>query len=111
VLIVGLNTVLNYRLILREEEKLLEEQGERYRAFCAAVPRLWPALRPRLRATNAVTPHWRGAFAGEFMFWLFFAGMVIFAVTENQRITLQVITAGLVVYIVQHFVFRKRPRR
>ena len=41
-----------YRLIRREEDGLLETQGASYRAYLNAVPRLWPALTPRLPAGN-----------------------------------------------------------
>src|ERR1700758_925320 len=36
------------RLTLREEAELRAAQGEPYEAFCKAVPRLFPALRPRV---------------------------------------------------------------
>ena len=46
-----------YRLILREEDGLRATQGESYRAYLNAVPRLWPALRPRVPA-GAGEPRW-----------------------------------------------------
>src|SRR3954469_14260740 len=46
ILVVG-HAVFLRRLIGREESELLATQGERYRAFFDAVPRLWPSLRPR----------------------------------------------------------------
>jgi protein-S-isoprenylcysteine O-methyltransferase Ste14 len=39
--------VFVYRLILREETILLQSQGESYRRYFEAVPRLFPALSPR----------------------------------------------------------------
>ena len=46
------NWIFVYRLILREEESLLKTQGESYRAYCRAVPRFWPALKPRVSPGN-----------------------------------------------------------
>ena len=48
VILVGGMIFFDYRLILREEGGLLASQGESYRAYWAAVPRLLPALRPKL---------------------------------------------------------------
>ena len=46
----------NYRLIIREEAGILASQGGVYDAYRAAVPRLLPALRPRVPSGNA-TPN------------------------------------------------------
>jgi protein-S-isoprenylcysteine O-methyltransferase Ste14 len=46
------NWIFVYRLILREEESLLKTQGRSYRAYCRAVPRFWPALKPRVPLGN-----------------------------------------------------------
>src|SRR5262249_20507474 len=46
------NWIFVYRLIFREEESLLKIQGEPYRAYCQAVPRFWPALKPRVLSGN-----------------------------------------------------------
>jgi protein-S-isoprenylcysteine O-methyltransferase Ste14 len=47
VLVLGL-LLFHYRLIMREEAELVRTQGDRYRAYCARVPRFWPALRTRI---------------------------------------------------------------
>ena len=75
-------TVFCYRLIGREEAALESEQGESYRAFKRAVPRLFPALRPRLPA-GGVTPDWGNGFASEAFFWSFALGVVGFAASLN----------------------------
>jgi protein-S-isoprenylcysteine O-methyltransferase Ste14 len=49
VLVVGIYCFV-YRLILREERGLPETQGESYRNYLKAVPRLWPALTPLVPA-------------------------------------------------------------
>ena len=64
------NWIFVYRLILREEESLLKSQWESYQAYCLAVPRFWPALKPRIPSGN-LRPDWGQAFAGESFVWLF----------------------------------------
>ena len=71
-----------YRLIGREEAQLQAEQGERYRQFKRAVPRLWPALRARIPQSGA-QPDWVSGMASEAFFWSFAVGLVLFAVTLN----------------------------
>src|SRR4051794_10970992 len=70
--LVGLMLWFAYRLIAREEAGLLESQGDRFRAYCDAVPRLWPAIRPRISA-GAARPQWLQAFIGESLHWCFAA--------------------------------------
>jgi len=74
-----------YRLIFREEAALNASQGESFRAYCAAVPRFFPALRPRVSASGA-KPRWGQAFAGEMFIWGFALGVVAFAITLNQAL-------------------------
>lgn len=56
--------VIVYRLILREEAGLLASQGERYREYFRAVPRLIPALHPRVPSGEA-RPDWVDGFTGK----------------------------------------------
>jgi len=76
--------VFQRRLIAREEAELSRTQGETYRAFLAAVPRLWPALRPRLPSSGR-RPLWGQAFFGESFLWGFAAATTLFVVTLNAR--------------------------
>jgi protein-S-isoprenylcysteine O-methyltransferase Ste14 len=62
--------VFMYRLILREEGGLLQTQGDSYRAYLKAVPRLWPSITPRVSAGNGQA-RWGQALAGETFIWLF----------------------------------------
>ncbi len=48
----GLVALLQLRLILGEEDFLRARLGEAYAAYCARVPRLLPALRPRVAASG-----------------------------------------------------------
>ncbi len=47
ILLLGM-TVFVIRLLLPEESELWRDQGEPYRFYCAAVPRVVPSLRPRM---------------------------------------------------------------
>jgi protein-S-isoprenylcysteine O-methyltransferase Ste14 len=76
------NWIFVYRLILREEESLLKTQGESYRAYCRAVPRFWPTLKPRVPSGN-LRPDWGQAFAGESFVWLFGLAELLIAATLN----------------------------
>lgn len=81
-LLIVMMTLFQYRLILREEAGLLESQGESYRRFVEAVPRLLPAWRARVPSSD-VQPQWGQAVAAEMFFWLFGCSEVIFALTLN----------------------------
>lgn len=95
------------RLIGREESELLAKQGERYRAYFDAVPRLWPSLRPRVPASG-LQPRWPQAFFGEIFFWLLFAGTAYFAVTLNGRSIPVVAVVGMAIYFIMPAVLKSR---
>jgi protein-S-isoprenylcysteine O-methyltransferase Ste14 len=96
-----------YRLILREEQGLLETQGESYRRYLAAVPRFWPALKPRVPSGGA-TPRWGQAIAAEMFFWLLGAAVLSFALTLNFKLMWGVFASSFVVYFVAVWIIRKR---
>ncbi|HEY9137266.1 MAG TPA: isoprenylcysteine carboxylmethyltransferase family protein, partial [Terriglobus sp.] len=56
-LCVVLITLLQLRLIGREEPFLIEQQGEAYRAYLEEVPRIVPSLHP-VTAPHASRPNW-----------------------------------------------------
>jgi protein-S-isoprenylcysteine O-methyltransferase Ste14 len=60
--------LLQLYLIQGEEAFLTAKLGEPYKAYCALVPRLFPALRRKVAATG-LTPRWPQAFLGEIYFW------------------------------------------
>jgi protein-S-isoprenylcysteine O-methyltransferase Ste14 len=60
--------VLQLRLIFAEEPFLTAKLGSAYEAYCALVPRLLPALRPRAASTG-LKPRWMQAFLGEIYMW------------------------------------------
>jgi len=61
-------SVFQLRLIAAEESFLITKLGEPYTAYCAKVPRLIPALTPRVPA-SAIQPRWLLAFFGEIYMW------------------------------------------
>jgi protein-S-isoprenylcysteine O-methyltransferase Ste14 len=71
-----------YRLIGREEAALEAQQGERYRAYKRAVPRLWPSLRACIPASG-VKPDWMNGLAAEAFFISFALGVIGFAISLN----------------------------
>jgi protein-S-isoprenylcysteine O-methyltransferase Ste14 len=85
------------RLIGREEAELALTQGEGFRAYLAAVPRLWPALSPRVR-TAGRTPHWGQAFLGEGFLWIFALALTAFAIENDSRILGATCAAGFLAY-------------
>jgi len=91
------NWIFVYRLIFREEESLRKTQGESYRAYCRAVPRFWPALRPRVKSGN-LQPDWGQAFAGESFVWLFGVAELLIAVTLNPWIGIVAFLLGFVAH-------------
>lgn len=95
-----------YRLILREEALLLETQGEGYRRYFAAVPRLIPALAPRVPAASAKR-NWLDGFTGEIFMWGGAAAMAVFTLTRSLRWFWIVFGAGMIVYFLR-FSFRSR---
>jgi protein-S-isoprenylcysteine O-methyltransferase Ste14 len=109
VLVVG-NAIFVYRLILREEANLEATQGDSYRAYCAAVPRLIPAVRPRVPTAGGVPDFWAGLL-GELFFWTFTASLVVFAVTMNQSLYYWVLGSALLVYLISLFAIKRRSKR
>ena len=87
--------VFSYRLILREEAELEAQQGESFRRFCARVPRLLPALSPRVEAGGR-KPDWVSGFAAESYFWAFAVALAAFAATLQVRVFILGIVVGIV---------------
>jgi protein-S-isoprenylcysteine O-methyltransferase Ste14 len=99
-----------YRLIFREEAALTVSQGESFRAYCAAVPRFFPALRPRVPSSGA-KPRWGQAFSGETFIWGFTLAVVAFAITLSVKIFWIVLGVSLAGYMCYWLVSARIARR
>lgn len=100
------------RLIGREEWQLAAAQGESYREYLAQVPRLVPALRPRV-AAGQLDPDWTKAFRGELMFWLFFLDALVFFVDGRYFDTagrVNLLKIGIFIAIAVHILVQPRAR-
>jgi protein-S-isoprenylcysteine O-methyltransferase Ste14 len=94
---VGGLLIVVLRLIGREEAALSHTQGNAFEEYRARVPRLWPALSPRVPASGA-RPQWRQAFMGELAMWAFASGAAAFAATFDQRFFFAFLILGFLGY-------------
>jgi protein-S-isoprenylcysteine O-methyltransferase Ste14 len=113
------------RLIGREEYALLEARGDTYRGYLAAVPRLWPALRPRLPApvrhptdqvteagpAGVTTPRWGQAWAGEAGFWIAALATFGYAVSLNLRLFFGIAGISSAFYALIWVVLKRQEQR
>jgi protein-S-isoprenylcysteine O-methyltransferase Ste14 len=97
------------RLIGREEAALAVAEGDRFRAYQGAVPRLLPSLAPRVPAGRAEA-HWVEGVIGEAFTWILALAMVVFALTLNSRIIPIAVGGGFLVYWLLFAVWKKRGR-
>ena len=106
-LIIFLGMLLfTFRLILYEEANLLQSQGDGYRRYVSAVPRLIPALRPRIPPAGG-EPNWIDGFTGEPLLWSGAAAMLVFTVTKKLPYFWIVFGLGFVIYFVQQRIRRR----
>jgi protein-S-isoprenylcysteine O-methyltransferase Ste14 len=96
------NTIFMIRLILYEEAGLLQSQGESYRRYLGAVPRLLPSLRARVPGSGA-RANWRDGVSGEIFFWIFAMGMAVFAVTLHSNHFVIALSIGFAIYFLQNY--------
>jgi protein-S-isoprenylcysteine O-methyltransferase Ste14 len=95
VLLVGGMILFCRRLIAREEAALDAAQRERYEAYRARVPRLWPSLRARVPAAGGA-PDWRRGLTSELFAWGFAAALVVFAITLKAALFFAILAASVV---------------
>jgi protein-S-isoprenylcysteine O-methyltransferase Ste14 len=97
VVIVGGMLIFVLRLIGREEAALAHTQGSAFDDYRARVPRLWPALFPRVPASGA-RPQGRAAVGGEGAMWAFAIGAAAFAATFEPRLLYAFLILGFLGY-------------
>jgi protein-S-isoprenylcysteine O-methyltransferase Ste14 len=101
--------VFCYRLIFREEAELLANQGEQYKRYQNAVPRLWPALQPRT-ASAGRQANWAAGFRAEFWCWGFAIAVAAFAITLNSTAFFVILAASVVLLWLSSLVIQKKTR-
>jgi protein-S-isoprenylcysteine O-methyltransferase Ste14 len=106
---VGLAIVFVYRLILREEAELLNGQSESFRDYCRAVPRLLPAIKPRIAASGA-HPHWGEGIAVQVNWWGIALANVIWAISLRPWLAFTVGGVGFVLSLGQKYVLKTYAR-
>ena len=99
--------VFCYRLILREEVELQTSQGARYESYRKVVPRLCPALLPRVPSAGRHAS-WAGGFKAEFWYWGFAFGLAAFAITLKIALFFAITTASIVLFWVSSTVLQKK---
>jgi protein-S-isoprenylcysteine O-methyltransferase Ste14 len=77
--------ILLLRLAGREELRLAEESGERFRVYAVRVPRFLPSLRPRME-DDGRPPRWPQALWDQAFQWGFVATLLAFALTLSDPI-------------------------
>jgi protein-S-isoprenylcysteine O-methyltransferase Ste14 len=98
-MVVGI-VVFLLRLILAEEAHLRETLGEAYLAYCARVPRIYPALRPRVTADEAARAQWGRAAAAEVYMWMSAAGFAVLGWRYDAHLLIQCVLVSLGVSLV-----------
>jgi len=96
-----------YRLIFREESELQASQGEQYKRYLNAVPRLWPALTPRT-ASAGRQARWMDGFKSEFWCWGCAIAVAAFAVTLNQAVFFVILAASIGLLWLSTWVIEKK---
>ena len=109
ILLLGM-ILFDYRLILREESELLVSQGSRFQAYSAAVPRLLPALRPKLLPGGSL-PNWKEGLLGEAFMWMIATSVVTFALSLNLNAYFIVLSSPFVVYGICLAVIKHRQKQ
>jgi protein-S-isoprenylcysteine O-methyltransferase Ste14 len=101
--------VFCYRLIFREESDLLASQGEQYQRYKNAVPRLWPALRPRT-ASAGREGSWVDGFKAEFWCWGCAISVAAFAITLNTAAFFIILGASIAVLWLSTWLIDRKTR-
>jgi protein-S-isoprenylcysteine O-methyltransferase Ste14 len=87
------------RLISAEEPFLAAKLGEPYLAYCAKVPRIFPAFTPRVPA-SPLKPAWPIAFLGEIYMWGALLSFALFGWRYNSFLIIKGIIVSLGVSLI-----------
>lgn len=109
ILLLGI-ILFDYRLILREESQLVVSQGRRFQDYCATVPRLLPALRPKV-PPGGIVPNWKEGLLGEAFMWMIATSVATFALSLNLHAYFIVLTSAFVVYAICLAVIKHRHKQ
>jgi protein-S-isoprenylcysteine O-methyltransferase Ste14 len=109
VFIVGM-WILVRLFICDEEAGMVESKGEPYRAYREAVPRLFPAFRPRIPAAGA-RPRWAQGFCGESVLWAMTVSTAWLAVTLDHERYGQVLLMSVIIAVPLFFWARWHTKR
>jgi len=105
ILAIGL---LQLRLIGAEEPFLTAKLGAPYLAYCAKVPRLFPALTPRVPASS-LQPHWSTAFLGEIYMWGVFLSFATLGWRYNSMLILKGVIISFGISLIARALIPKPP--
>ena len=98
--------VFCYRLIFREEADLEAKQGEQYRQYLKAVPRLWPSLRPQIPSAGA-TANWKQGFMAELWYWGFGVAVMVFAFTLAVKWFFLIVGVSIALFWISSMMLQK----
>jgi protein-S-isoprenylcysteine O-methyltransferase Ste14 len=104
--------ILLLRLVAREEVRLEQEYGERFRVYRQRVPRLLPSLRPQIEK-GGESPRWGYALWNHAFQWGCVATLLAFACTLSDRVGYAFAATTIAVMLVQKlaYLFWIRPQR
>jgi protein-S-isoprenylcysteine O-methyltransferase Ste14 len=94
-----LAVAITIRTILREEAFLRTQLGDTYIAYCAKVPRLLPALRPRIASLGA-KPRWPQAALAEIFMWGVAVAFLVLGWRYDAHLLIQCVLVSLGVSLV-----------
>lgn len=99
-------TVFCYRLIFREEADLENSQGEHYKLYRQAVPRLWPSFSACVPFSGR-EPRWADGFQAEFWCWGLAVSVAAFAITLRAPVFYVILGISLAVFWLSSSLLRK----
>ena len=100
-------SLFQLRLIASEESFLTAKLGEPYIAYSANVPRLIPALTPRVPA-SAIQPRWPLAFVGEIYMWGVVVTFAFFGWRYNSTLLIKGVLISLGISLIVRALLPRR---